>query len=169
MRCLNLARLTALGGACLIASAGALAQWQWVDASGRKVFSDRPPPADVPEKNILMSPSPVTVKRQTPEAPASGTTSTGTDGAAKKLQAEMDAKKKQAEDADKAKQKAEEARLAAVKAENCKRAQQALQTLQSGVPMRTYNVQGERVFMDEQARAAERNRLEQGVQQNCNR
>ncbi|WP_216088085.1 DUF4124 domain-containing protein, partial [Shigella flexneri] len=29
---------------------------QWVDKDGRKVFSDRPPPVDVPAKNILKQP-----------------------------------------------------------------------------------------------------------------
>ena len=35
----------------------ASAQWQWVDSSGRKVFSDTPPPAGVPDK-ILKRPGP---------------------------------------------------------------------------------------------------------------
>ena len=35
---------------------GAAAQWQWIDKDGRKVFSDRPPPADIQEKNILKQP-----------------------------------------------------------------------------------------------------------------
>ncbi|MFX6884193.1 DUF4124 domain-containing protein, partial [Acinetobacter baumannii] len=35
---------------------GAAAQWQWIDKDGRKVFSDRPPPQEIPEKNILKQP-----------------------------------------------------------------------------------------------------------------
>ena len=34
-----------------------IAQWQWVDKDGRKVFSDQPPPPDVPAKNILKQPT----------------------------------------------------------------------------------------------------------------
>jgi hypothetical protein len=34
----------------------ALAQWQWIDKDGRKVYSDRSPPSDIPEKNILKMP-----------------------------------------------------------------------------------------------------------------
>ena len=33
-----------------------LAQWQWIDKDGRKVFSDQSPPADIPAKNILKQP-----------------------------------------------------------------------------------------------------------------
>ena len=33
-----------------------MAQWQWTDQDGRKVFSDRPPPADVPPARILKQP-----------------------------------------------------------------------------------------------------------------
>ena len=45
-------RLLLLAAACAM-PALALAQWQWIDKDGRKVFSDRPPPADVPESKIL--------------------------------------------------------------------------------------------------------------------
>jgi hypothetical protein len=34
----------------------AMAQWQWLDKDGRKVFSDRAPPPDVMEKDILKRP-----------------------------------------------------------------------------------------------------------------
>ena len=40
----------------LFSSLSAQAQWQWVDGTGRKVFSDTPPPADLPEKSILKRP-----------------------------------------------------------------------------------------------------------------
>ena len=40
----------------LLASFGAAAQWQWKANDGSRVFSDRPPPADVLEKDILKRP-----------------------------------------------------------------------------------------------------------------
>ena len=49
-----LPRLVA-GVACLAALTAA-AQWQWLDKDGRKVYSDRAPPADVLEKNIVKRP-----------------------------------------------------------------------------------------------------------------
>jgi Domain of unknown function (DUF4124) len=36
---------------------GAMAQWQWIDKDGRKVFSDRAPPPDVADKNIVKRPT----------------------------------------------------------------------------------------------------------------
>ncbi len=41
----------------------AQAQWQWLDHSGRKVYSDQPPPTDIPLKNILKQlEEPITVR-----------------------------------------------------------------------------------------------------------
>ena len=34
----------------------ASAQWSWIDKEGRRVFSDRAPPGDVPEKDIRKRP-----------------------------------------------------------------------------------------------------------------
>jgi hypothetical protein len=46
----------ALFAAIACCTVPAIAQWQWIDGQGRKVFSDRAPPADIPAKNILRSP-----------------------------------------------------------------------------------------------------------------
>ena len=163
---------------CMLTAVPASAQWQWLDANGKKVFSDLAPPPDVPEKNILKQPgvsaarkassadaakpgpTPATSAEATPKAP---------DPAAARKQAELEAKKKQAEDAEKAKEKADAQRAAAAKADNCQRAQTALATLNTGTPMRTMNAQGERIFMDENARQSEKQRLQSAVQQNCTR
>ena len=37
----------------LLASLSAQAQWQWLDQSGRKIYSDQAPPKDVPESKII--------------------------------------------------------------------------------------------------------------------
>lgn len=155
--------------------APASAQWQWLDVNGKKVFSDLAPPADVPEKNILKQPGAPALRKATPDDAKPGAagkvdvTAPKADPAAAKKQAELEAKKKQAEDAEKAKLKAEEQRAAAAKADNCQRAQAALAALNTGTPMRTMNAQGERIFMDEKARQAEKQRLQAAVQQNCTR
>lgn len=62
-------KLLLLAVACTWAL-GAAAQWQWIDKDGRKVFSDRPPPAEVPAKSILKQPggAPVARPATTPEA-----------------------------------------------------------------------------------------------------
>lgn len=163
---------------CMLTAAPASAQWQWLDANGKKVFSDLAPPPDVPEKNILKQPGMSAVRKGSPDdvAKPGATPATGADAnpktpdpAAARKQAELEAKKKQAEDAEKAKEKADAQRAAAAKADNCKRAQTALAALNTGTPMRTMNTQGERIFMDENARQAEKQRLQSAVQQNCTR
>lgn len=40
---------------CLV-SLSAMAQWTWMDKDGRKVYSDKAPPPDVLEKNIIKRP-----------------------------------------------------------------------------------------------------------------
>src|SRR5689334_12636967 len=49
------ARLALLALACTLPLAAA-AQWQWVDKDGRKVFSDKMPPPDIPQERILKGP-----------------------------------------------------------------------------------------------------------------
>ena len=149
--------------ACLYALT-ASAQWQWLDKDGRKVFSDRPPPAEVPEKNILKRPGrgmSTMPAATTTVAPAPGpTTPSGLDKA-------LQDKKKQADDANAAKRKAEEERIARAKADNCARAQQAKANFDSGIRMARINENGERVIYDDAARAAEVERLQSIINENC--
>lgn len=163
---------------CMLTAVPAWAQWQWLDANGKKVFSDLAPPPDVPEKNILKQPGVSAVRKaSSADAAKPGATPATSveanpkapDPAAARKQAELEAKKKQAEDAEKAKEKADAQRAAAAKADNCQRAQTALAALSTGTPMRTMNAQGERVFMDENTRQSEKQRLQSAVQQNCTR
>ncbi|MEK9952913.1 MAG: hypothetical protein VW687_12250 [Curvibacter sp.] len=76
-------------------------------------------------------------------------------------------KRKQAEDAEAAKRKAEEERNARIRAENCSRAQQAKAGVDSGARMARINERGEREFMDEAALAAESQRLQGIINENC--
>ncbi len=148
---------------CLYALA-ASAQWQWMDKDGRKVFSDRPPPSDIPEKSILKRPggrgSAATPAVAPAAAPGAAAAPAGVD---KSLQE----RKKQAEDAEAAKRKADEERNARAMADTCSRAQQAKTGLDSGARMARTNEKGEREFMDEAARAAEGERLQGIINENC--
>ncbi len=143
------------------------AQWQWIDATGRKVFSDTAPPAHIPDSAIQHRPG------ESRKTPAAATTAPASreqpppHSAAEKKTAELEAKKKQAEDAEKAKQKAEEQKAAQARAENCQRAQRGLASLNTESRVTTVNAKGERVFMDETLRNTEKARLQQIVQQSC--
>ncbi|MFZ2825229.1 DUF4124 domain-containing protein [Hydrogenophaga sp.] len=157
----------------VLASGGAQAQWQWIDGSGAKVFSDTAPPPGIPDKNILKRPGART-EVKTPEpatdaaagapaaAPAPKLTGRDEQLEAKKKQAE-----KQAEDAAQAKKKAETEKLAKARAENCERAKRAKTTFDSGIRIATTNAKGEREIMDDKTRGAETKRLDEIIRADC--
>jgi hypothetical protein len=160
--------------ACFV-SLSAAAQWQWLNKDGRKVFSDLPPPADVPEKNILRQPrergrSRGTVSTAPAQDATAGTPATGAAtpvGADKELMDKKKQAEKQAADAAAAKRKAEEERNSKIQADNCANAQRAKAGLDSGVRMARTNEKGEREFYDDGMRAEEAQRLQGVIDQNC--
>ena len=177
---MNAARALLIG-LTLAASVAAHAQYQWVDKDGRRVFSDRPPPADVPDKNVLSQPrgaraSPAASTRAVPEtasaaasAPLASRPSEAASAApaASGVDKTLEDKKKQAEAAEAAKKKAEQDRIAAVRAENCKRAINARTTLESGMRMARVNDKGEREVLDDAQRAAELKRVNAIIASDC--
>ena len=157
----------------------ASAQWQWVEKDGRKIFSDRPPPSEIAEKDILKRP-PGAAKAATALAPvvpalhaASGAkppAAPASRASAPKLSgkdAELEARKKKAEDEEAVKKKADAEKTAKAKAENCERAKTGLATLQSGVRMAAVNAQGEREVFDDAKRASETKRAQEVIDASC--
>lgn len=180
-------KLLLLAVACTWAI-GAAAQWQWIDKDGRKVFSDRPPPQEIPEKSILKQPGGTRPTRATPPvaaptegaagAAAAATSTASAPATAAKPAAsaagsgkdkELEQKKAQAEAAEAAKKKAEDEKLAKAKAENCTRARAAKATFATGRPITQSNAQGERIFLDEAGRAAESKRIDGIIASDCAR
>ncbi|ABE44358.1 DUF4124 domain-containing protein [Polaromonas sp. JS666] len=169
--------ILALAGASFAVTA--FAQWQWIDKDGRKVFSDRSPPADIKEKDILKRPGgtriaatvapAATAEAAVSPAAAASASAAGKAGAPKLSgkDAQLEARKKQAEDEVAAKKKADEEKVAKAKAENCDRAKRGLLTFESGVRVSTTNSKGEREFMDDNARAAETKRLRDITAADC--
>ena len=151
------------------AASPALAQYVWTDKNGRKVFSDRPPTMDVPERNIVRQPgmprSPDAPAR--PEAPVAPGAAAPVAPRAPAKEGELEEKRRQAETAEATRQKADEARQAVAKADNCQRARQAQASLDSGVRIAQVNAQGERSFMDEQTRQAETQRTRAIIASDC--
>lgn len=160
---------------CLV-STGAIAQWQWIEKNGSKVYSDRPPPEDIPEKNILKQPGHMRAKVPAVSAPAAEGSSDTAPALAKSasnvpkasgVDKELEEKKKQAEAAEAAQKKAEDAKVAAARTDNCARARQGKITLDSGVRIAQTNAKGERSVMDDAARASERKRMESVIASDC--
>jgi hypothetical protein len=168
---MNMLRSFILGLGCALPIIAA-AQWQWVEKDGRKVFSDQPPPAHIPQASILKQPG---VRAQAAAAAAAAPTpaaSAGTAAAPAKAAAsapkisgkdkELEDKKKQAEAAEAEKARLEKEKQAKLRAENCGRARAAKADYDSGVRLARTNAKGEREIMDDSARAAEVARL-QGI------
>jgi len=164
------------GWACALPLA-ASAQWQWIDNTGKKVFSDQPPPLDVPEKNILRRAAGAAQRASVAPAPGAASApdaaaATGTAPAAgvpkpAGVDKELAEKTRKAEEAEKAKQAAEAQKIAQAKAENCARAKQGKATFDSGIRVARVNAQGEREIMDDKARAAEAQRVQSVIDSDC--
>jgi flagellar biosynthesis GTPase FlhF len=179
----------------IVFSMSAMAQYQWLDASGRKVFSDQPPPTNIPAKRILQQPGKAAAAASSaasddsaaktnadidPNDPKAQAKAAANEAAGKasdsiKKSAEKDkskdkdleAAKKKLDDEAAAKKKAEEEVRNAAKADNCLRAKQSKTALDSGVRLNQFNTKGERIFMDDAARMVETKRIEGIITSDC--
>lgn len=151
-----------------------LAYWEWIDKGGRKVFSDRAPPPDVPAIKIIKQPGgpplagsgPVAAEAAVPAASAPARLAASAprpEGKDKQLEE----KKKQAEAAEAEKKKAHAEAVAKTRADNCARAKGAKAGFDSGARIVRTNEKGEREFLDDAARAAEVKRLERIIASDC--
>lgn len=149
----------------------AAAQWQWLDKDGRKVYSDRPPPPETPEKSILKQPGGRLAQAQAAASAASSPASATVTASAPRPSGkdkELEDKKKQAEQAEVARKKAEEEKYLKAKAENCARTRQAKASFDSGARIVRMNEKGEREILDETGRAKEMKRIQDILQSECN-
>ncbi len=147
--------LAVLGAVPAGAEAPAQDQWKWRDKEGHITVSDRPPPRDVPEADILGRPDPRRAVQVVAPASAGSAALTATPEHATPLQAEIEASKRRAEQERAAKAKADEERDAVKRAENCRRARSQEMALQSGQRMARVNDKGEREILDDKGRAEE--------------
>lgn len=172
---MNALRTLATAIVCMM-SLAASAQWQWIDKDGRKAFSDRAPPADIQEKDILKRPG-VRAAASRPPADAAANVETQAPAAAPQTAAsapkisgvdkDLQEKKKKADEAEAAKRKDEEDKAAKARADNCTRANQAKANLASGMRIAQTNSKGEREVMDDAARAMEVKRVQSVIESDC--
>jgi len=141
-------------------------QWKWVDAQGKIQYSDRPPPMDVSEKQILKRPRGSMASTSKPVAEAL-TPSEAEKASAPSTDPELE-KKKQAQTAEEeAKRKAEEEKRAQARASNCEKARKYDKALSQGYRVSRVNEKGEREFLDEQGIAAEVANTRSVMSSNC--
>jgi hypothetical protein len=152
------------------------AQWKWKDKSGRVQYSDLPPPPGTPDADILGRPG-AGARRPVPASPAAleaaGLAASGAVAASapalqpRTADPELEAKRKIAEQEQQKKVKELEAKLASAKADNCARAKGSLQTIDSGIRLARTNEKGEREFLDDAQRGAERKRAQDAIASDC--
>ena len=152
--------------ACLLALP-AHAQWKWRDANGRVTVSDRPPPRDVADKDILQRPAAPRPALVSVAASAAASAASATAAASAPVDKELEARRRAAEQERLAKSKAEDDKIAAQRADNCKRARASLAGLETGQRMTRYNEKGEREVLDDNARASETRRAREAILSEC--
>lgn len=117
---------------------------KWVDAEGKVHYSDQPPPLTAKsQKNLDI--------QTVPSSPKAAPDSMG--GAKSLAERELEFRKRRAEAEEAAAKQAEEQTNAQRKQENCAQARNQLQALQEGQRIVRYNEKGERVFLEDSARA----------------
>jgi hypothetical protein len=156
----------------LVAAALALpcaAQWKWRDAQGRVQYSDRPPPNDVRDRDILTRPAaPLSAQRPTSaHAAASSTGSPPGAASAPTSDPALEARKRLVEATQDQGKRDEEARIARQKVENCTRAKEHARTVESGQRIARTNEKGEREFLDDAQRARESARAREIIASDC--
>lgn len=144
----------------LCMTTAAFGQYIWLDEKGGKQYSDMPPPASIPQKNILKQPGKSYSASQTSsdsaDVPAK-TTATAEKTSAPMTTAERNAdfKKRKAKQAEEEAKAAEEAKNAAAKAKNCENAKSYHRSLTAGERIATTDKNGEKTFLSDEQRAKE--------------
>jgi len=163
-------------GACAVAAAlwaslaaPAQAQWAWRDKDGRVNASDRPPPRDIADKDIISRPAPPrpAVPRAAASAPTAGGVTSTAPSAAAPADAELQARKKAADQEKSNKTKADEEKATAQRVDNCRRARAHIATLDTGQRMVRINDKGEREVLDDAGRADETRRARDVITADC--
>lgn len=146
MKCL------ALAIAALLANTLANAQiYQWKDANGKTVISDKPPVGNVrDERKIDAKAPPASALQQKSVADQ-----------------EMDFRKRQQETQDKSEKAKKEENAAAEKKDNCERTRRNLEMLESGERLALRDENGERTFIDDSQRQKEIAKARQTLESSC--
>lgn len=142
----------------------AQAQWKWRDQTGQINVSDRPPPRDVPQKDILARPLP---ELRRAAEPASAASAPARPEVRAPVDRELEARKRAADQEQAARLKAEADKAAVDRAENCRRARGHVAALESGQRIARLNESGEREVIDDKGRADELRRAREVIASDC--
>ena len=129
---------------------------KWVDENGKVHYSDSVPP----EVNKAQTVPNVTGKGQT-EAPAQYSPKSV-------AEREAELKKSKQEKTEAAEKQAKKDAEAETKKRNCAAAQENLRVLETGTRIVTYDANGERTYLDDDAREQRLNEARKNISTNCN-
>ncbi|MFG6449545.1 DUF4124 domain-containing protein [Roseateles sp. BYS180W] len=152
----------------LLQHSPAAAQWKWRDAQGRVQYSDRPPPSDVPDKDILSRPAAALVRLVPTDGKGSEDAKTSTPAASEPAGKEVSSRRKlEAMEAEK--QREVERKNAEARAENCRRAQSQMRLYEDGTRIVRANAKGEREVLNDAQRDEEIKRTRAIIASDCGR
>jgi len=127
--------------------------YKWVDKDGKVMYSDSPPPT-AQSKQLNINTAPPTPSPSPAAAAAAASAGKGTDASAKDPQ-------------DAAKKSEEAAKLAAANEVRCKQATIEFDTMQQETRISRMNDKGERYYMDDAQREAEKARAKKAMDESC--
>jgi hypothetical protein len=180
--------------ALLLAAGSAYAQWGWTDEAGKKQFSDQPPPAAVPDKNVFKRPpgsalltggpvygtQVVGAKPGTAQAAAAALAASAAQSgasapaasapaptASKPKTADEKFKDRQEEKAKAEEQAKQKAQADAKMKADCDRSRGYMKTLNDGGRVARTDAQGNRNILDDAQRASETQRVQSEISANC--
>ena len=156
----------------LFAAQTADAQWKWISPAGVVQYSDLPPPPNIPLKNILAKPAAAPMRANAPAASAASgppTASASVPKVTAQTQAtrELQQKLEQDKRAKEAAQRLQQEFDAQTRQANCQHAQRQLLTLDSGVRLAEVDAHGNRAFLTDAQRAAQRQQAMAAVASYC--
>lgn len=130
--------------------------YQWKDKTGQYVYSDNPPPGNIPSRMLrrdavgeINAPPPTTGSKTTADR-------------------ELELKKRQQDQDEKQAKSDKDGADGKSKAQNCDLAKNQLAALESGQRVARFNAQGEREFLDDAQRTAEVERTRKIIAESCN-
>ena len=161
-----MSRIVILAVMLACAATASAQMYRWVDKDGRVHYTATPPPPGV-KARTLRAPSTAPAEPAADDAAKDAGAKDARKGALTPAEQEQELRKRQLE-AQKAREKeALAAKDAEAKQENCARAQEALRTLESGQRVSRTDAQGERYYLDDDARAGETAAARRAVQDWC--
>jgi hypothetical protein len=162
----------ALAGVTVLSGVQAqMPAWKWRDAQGRIQYSDRAPPQQVPDKDILQRPVTRQAASTAPAAPEAASSAVAAarplPRASGSLDPVLEARRKQQEAAEADKRKAEDDKRQRLRQENCERSKDYLRSLNDGLRIARTAPNGERSFMSDAERAQETARTRELISSEC--